>query len=107
MKHLDDPEAEPIAPPAALYERLSTTLSEVPAPRRRTARLRWAPLLILPALAIGTLAVDAATRHHALVRSDGRAMLRMCGPTALALLLLALVMTFIALSRGRDSLGES
>ena len=90
-------------PPAHVLERLRAQLAveppERPAPRGR----KW---LALPLSAFALLVIDVAVRRNNLLRADADSVLGVGIPSAAGALMLALLTTFIATSRGKNGLGE-
>lgn len=92
-------------PPSHVLERLRAQMAEEP-PAPTASPSRRAKWLALPAAALLLLGVDVAVRHNSLLRSDAGLLAGVCIPAAIGALLIAIVTTVIATSRGRSGLGE-
>ena len=89
-------------PPAHVLERLRAQLAvEPPAPPTARGR-KW---LTLPLAAIALLSLDVIVRHNSLLRADARDALDVGIPGIVAALIVALLTTLAASSRGKDGLG--
>lgn len=97
-----------VAPPDAVYERLRATLAaETPAPK--PARSPWARrlwLLLPPLVAVLLIAADGILRSRGFWRHDADTVQRVCLPSAIAALGVAVWTTIMATSHGRHGLGE-
>lgn len=102
------PSALPLEMPSpVVYERLRAALAQqAQAPAPRAPRLRRTALVVLPLLALAALAVDALLRDRSILRADASSFAHVCMPIAVGALALALWSTALAISRGRDGLGE-
>lgn len=90
-------------PPAHVLDQLRAKMAVEPAERLASRGRKW---LALPLSAFALLVADVAVRHNSLLRADASSVLGICIPSALAALMLALLTTFVATSRGKHGLGE-
>jgi hypothetical protein len=105
-EYRDPTRSSPLPPlPAATFARLQAAIAAEPPVSRARERLRRASFAVLPLLVLAALAGDASVRGRSLVRADASGLGRLWLPSVLGALALALVMTVLALARGRDSLG--
>ncbi|MET0342978.1 MAG: NrsF family protein [Polyangiales bacterium] len=92
-------------PPSHVLDRLRAQMANEPPPiaSSPSRRAKW---LALPLAALLLLGLDVAVRHNSLLRADAGLLLGVCIPSAVAALLIAIVTTIIATSRGKSGLGE-